>query len=101
MEELRSLGFRVIVPREVIEELKDLRLNVGHVERAAIDVALQQFASTRIEKTKLGKRVVDEGLIAKGKQGAYIATLDAAIKRVVPNKIVITGAKNELAIERV
>ncbi len=100
MEELAGLGFRVVVPREVVEELKDLRLNVSHNDRAAIDIALARFASEKFEKAKLGKRTVDEGLIAKGKQGAYIATLDAAIKRVVPNRVTISASQNALQIER-
>lgn len=100
MDELAGLGFRIVVPREVIDELKDLRLKVAHSERAAIDVALSQFVSKRVEKMKLGKRTVDDGLIAKGKQGAYIATLDAAIKRVVPNRVVIAAARNALVVER-
>ncbi len=100
IDELLARGFRVIVPREVIHELKDLRLNVTHTDRAAIDVALQMFAGKGIEKGKLGGKTVDEGLIAKGKQGAYIATLDAAIKRVVPNKVVILDATKNISIER-
>ncbi len=100
MEELLNLGFRVMVPREVIEELKDLRLKVPHDDRVAIDFALARFASERIEKMRLGKRTVDEGLIAKGKQGAYIATLDAAIKRAVPLRVTISASQNALQIER-
>jgi hypothetical protein len=43
---------------------------------------------------------VDEGLIAKGKQGAYIATLDSGIRRVVPGRIGIANAQNSLEITR-
>ena len=100
MEELAGLGFRVIVPREVLEELKDLRLKVSHDDRFAIDLALVRFSNGKFKKTRLGKRTVDEGLIAKGKQGAYIATLDAAIKRVVPNRVTISAAQNSLQVER-
>ena len=49
---------------------------------------------------KLGNRSVDGGLIEKGKQGYYIATLDNAIRRVIPNKIVISSAQNSLQVER-
>lgn len=100
VEELRLLGFRVLVPREVIEELRDLRLKVTHDIRVAIDLAIVTLSSKNIEKVRLGKQKVDEGLIAKGKKGVYIATLDAAIKRVVPNRVSISIAKNSLQVER-
>ena len=100
-EELKEMGFgRVIVPREVMQELKDLRFKVPMADRQAIDIALTLFSSKKIEKAKVGGKNVDEGLIAKGKQGAYIATLDAAIKRIVPNRVVISNAGNGLMIER-
>lgn len=100
-EELKGMGFgRVIVPREVMQELKDLRFKVPMADRHAIDIALEIFSSKKIEKAKVGGKNVDEGLIAKGKQGAYIATLDAAIKRIVPNRVVISNAGNGLMIER-
>ncbi|MBX4212431.1 hypothetical protein KW787_03195 [Candidatus Pacearchaeota archaeon] len=100
INDLKDQGFTPILPREVMEELKDLRLNVPHDERTAIDLAFQLFESRKIKKMKLGGTSVDEGLIAKGKQGIYIATLDRAVKRAVPNKIVISEAKNTLITER-
>ena len=100
IDELETLGFGVVLPREVVEELKDLRRSVSHNDRIAIDIALEQFTTNKIKKMKLGGRSVDEGLIAKGKQGAYIATLDAAIKRAVPYRITISAAQNTLQIER-
>ena len=100
IDELRMLGFRVLVAREVIEELKDLRLQVTHDSRVAIDLAIVILLSKGLEKVRLGKQKVDEGLIAKGKKGAYIATLDVAIKRLVPNRVTISAAKNSLQVER-
>src|SRR3989344_9092225 len=86
MSELELQGFKVLVPREVLQELKDLRLKVRHDDRTAVNIALEKFASGNIKKMRLGTQSVDAGLIEKGKQGAYIATLDAAIKRTVPNR---------------
>lgn len=93
-------GFKVLLPLEVYQELKDLRLKVGHDERMAVDVALELLTTKKVKKTKLGNTKVDAGLIALGKKGAYIATLDAAIKRVVPNKVFIKAAQNSLEIQR-
>lgn len=100
LEELEKLGFKVLMPKEIFEEIKDLRLNSDHNTKAAVEVALELFKKRKIKSMTLGNKPVDEGLIEFGKKGAYIATLDGAIKRVVPNKVVISEAGNNLEIER-
>lgn len=100
MSELEELGFKVFFPQEVFQELKDLRIKVSHKERVIIDSALAMFSLDKVKKVKLGNRATDKGLISMGKKGAYIATLDAAIKREVPNKVFIINAKNSIGIER-
>lgn len=99
MNVLAEQGFTVKVPNEVVEELKDLRLKVRHDERIAINVALELFSQKKIKKLTLGSRSVDEGLISKGKQGAYIATLDREIKRNVPYSLIISAAQNSIIPE--
>lgn len=99
LDELQTFGFKIVVPKEVIEELKDLKF-ASRVDKTAANVALTLFEQNKIKKTALGGKKVDASLIAKGKLGIYIATLDSAIKRVVPNKVVISNAKNSLVIER-
>ncbi len=98
--ELEGMGFKIILPREVMQEMKDLKNNVKHDDRVAIDLAFSLFETKKVKKMTLGHSQVDLGLIHKGKKGAYIATLDAAIKRSVSNRIVINSAKNALSIER-
>ena len=98
--ELENLGFKVAIPREVLQELKDLRLKWKHDDRLAIDIATQMLDDKKIKKLKIGGGKVDEKLIEIGNKGAYIATLDAYIKRSVPNKVVISTAGNKLVIER-
>ena len=100
LEELKNLGFTPILPREVFQELKDLQNKVSHAERAAIDVAFEIFEKEKIKKAKIGGINVDDGLIAKGKAGIYIATLDAGIKNKVPNLVLISNSKNGLSVER-
>jgi len=100
IDRLRGEGFKVLVPKEVIDELKDLRLNVFHDDRVAIDFALEILNSKDIKKIKLGHKQVDESLIEMGNKGAYIATLDRAIRHSVPNKVLISDAKNDILIER-
>jgi rRNA-processing protein FCF1 len=98
--ELEGMGFKVLLPKEVVEEIKDLRLNSEHATKVAVEIALELFKKGKIKGMTLGRKQVDEGLIDFGKKGAYIATLDTAIKRVIPNRIVISEQSNALEIER-
>lgn len=95
LDQLESQGFRIKVPREVLQEMKDLKLKpkTSHDDRIAIDIAFQMFDDKKIKKMKVGNTNVDKGLIEKGQDGYYIATLDKEIKHSVPNKIVIKSAK--------
>ena len=97
--QLEDEGFKGLLPLEVFQELKDLRLKVPHDDRAAIDIAFKIFESKKVKKTTLGQNSVDVGLIEKGKAGFYIATLDKAIKNEIPNKIVIFASQNRIGIE--
>ena len=87
IEEIQNLGLKPILPREVFQELKDLKKSekVSHAERAAIDVAFEILEKSKIKKMKVGGAYADDGLIAKGK---------------LPNTIVISNAKNSLILER-
>jgi len=104
--QLEELGFKVILPREVLDELKDLRRSPkeSRLDRDVIDLALRMFETRKVKKVSLGKSLqtknVDEALISKGKQGYYIATLDNGIKRAVPGKIVIFNAKKRVGVLR-
>lgn len=100
LTELESMGFRVLAPREVLQELKDLRLKVTHDERIAIDLGMEMISNSKVKKIKIGGQKVDDSLIDYGKKGAYIASLDSYIKRSVPNKVVISASGNKLMIER-
>lgn len=100
ISELEALGFKVIIPREILQELKDLRLGVSHDERMAIDIGTGIIEKAKLKKIKIGGQKVDDALIDYGNKGAYIASLDAYIKRSVPNKVTISSAGNKLQIER-
>jgi len=97
---LEEIGFKVIIPREIVEELKDLRHKVKHDDEVAIELALEMLSGKNVNKIKLGQGKVDDKLIDLGKQGAYIATLDSYIKRSVPNSVIIDSRKNGLVVER-
>lgn len=103
ISELEGMGFKVRVPKSVLQEMKDLKKEnkTSRAERQAIDVAFALLEEDkRVKTTRIGGRYVDDGLIQKGKGGVYIATLDREIKHAVPNKVVIDSARKKLKVER-
>jgi rRNA-processing protein FCF1 len=102
LSDLEEKGFRVVVPREVTQELKDLKIKKGqsHNVRTAVDAVLEMIEQRKVKKMSLGGGKVDDSLIKIGKEGTYIATLDRVIKREVPNRVVILAGKKGIGVER-
>lgn len=96
LAQLEEQGLKPIVPREVLQEIKDVKEKpkTSREDRTAIDVALELIEKRKVKKVSLGDSKVDNMLIEKGAAGFYIATLDAGIKNKVPRKIVIFSSKN-------
>ena len=84
-----------------MQEMKDLhnRSGVSRDDKVAIDVALEMFERGKVKKISFGSGKVDDYLIDLGKSGAYIATLDRAIKKQVPNRVVIFSAQGRVGVE--
>ena len=101
LSQLEEQGFTPIVPREVLQEMKDLRTSnrASREDRAAVDVALEMIEKKGVKKNSLGKGRVDDFLIRRGQEGIFIATLDNGIKKRVPKKIVIFKAQNRVGVE--
>lgn len=103
ISQLNEQGFKIIVPREVMQEMKDLRNSdrSSREDRIAIDVAFQMLEKNKlVEKTSFGDGKVDDYLIQKGKEGYHIATLDAGIKNLIGNRVVIFSSKGSVGVER-
>ena len=100
ISQLEEQGFRVVVPKEVMQEMKDLKLKkTSHEERTAINAAFEIIEKRKVKKMSVGKKgKVDDMLIKKGQEGFYIATLDSGIKNKVPNKVVILNSKASVGI---
>ncbi|MGV8131284.1 MAG: hypothetical protein ACP5N7_04265 [Candidatus Pacearchaeota archaeon] len=101
LTQLEEQGFTPVVPREVFQEMKDLRISnrASREDRLAVDVALEILEKKKVKKTTLGEGKVDEFLIRKGQEGIFIATLDNGIKKKIPKKIVIFKAQNRVGVE--
>ena len=86
IQQLSEQGFELIAPREVLQEMKDLRNSdrSSQKDRVAIDVALQLVETKKLKKMSFGQGKVDDFLIQKGNEGYHIATLDKLIKKNVP-----------------
>lgn len=100
LSQLEEQGFKIQVPREVMQELKDLKMKdkTSRVDRTAIDVALELIEKRKVKKISMGEGNVDDWLIKKGNEGYYIATLDAGIKNKIPGKVVLFRAQNRVGI---
>jgi len=101
LSQLEEQGFTPVVPREVLQEMKDLRTSnrASREDRAAVDVALEMIEQKNVKKNSLGKGKVDDFLIERGQAGIFIATLDNGIKKRVPKRIVIFKAQNRVGVE--
>src|SRR3989344_200367 len=81
LSQLEENGFSVTVPREIIQELKDVRLNAKPVDKRIIDTLFELIDKRKVKKKGIGAGRIDLQLIRAGQQGKYIATMDAAIRR--------------------
>ena len=91
VSQLEEQGFKIRVPREMVQEMKDRRLKSfpSHEERMMIDKAIKILEKNNIKSIDVGKQRIAEWLLHKGKEGYYIATTNAEIKHRVPRVIEI------------
>lgn len=89
-EELRFMGFQVLVPAQVVKELEKLKAQL----------ALRLLRANRPKLIDLKSKSVDKGLIKYSKEhkDAVIATLDAELKRKIKNNKVIIRGKKKLEV---
>ncbi|MBS3081616.1 hypothetical protein J4416_01595 [Candidatus Pacearchaeota archaeon] len=101
LSQLEDQGFTPVVPREILQEMKDLGISnrSSREDRIAINVAIEMIERKGVKKTTLGNGKIDDFLIHRGKKGIFIATLDKGIKRNIPKKIVIFKAQNRVGVE--
>jgi rRNA-processing protein FCF1 len=94
-EELKNWGAKIIIPEEVIGEIKRIvnSRKKAHVRRnASLSLLLLERNREFFEQINLENKNVDEGLIELGKnEENIIATLDREIKK---------GTKRNLIIKR-
>ncbi|MEM3074762.1 MAG: hypothetical protein QW727_02365 [Candidatus Pacearchaeota archaeon] len=91
ISQLKEKGFKIRIPREVIQELKDRRNKsfASREERLMIDEAIKILEREGIKRIDIGKQKIADWFVHKGKDGYYIATTNSYIKHRVPKIIEI------------
>ncbi|MDD5012473.1 MAG: PIN domain-containing protein [Candidatus Nanoarchaeia archaeon] len=90
-EEVQSLGLSVIIPKQVIEELRGISNSKPEAK-----IALKILEKNEFKKITLHGKNVDKGIIktARENEGWIIATLDREMKSRIKNqKMTIRGEK--------
>jgi len=94
-DDLNFKGFEIIIPKQVIEELKKLSLKKGTAHSIS-EFALKYLKTEKFKTINLANKQVDEAIIdyAKTHEAVVIATLDYDIKYKINNpRMVIKGMK--------
>ena len=96
-DEIKFLGMKILIPEEVIEELKKIKETGKKLHsRKTAELSLKILEKNEFKKIKLNEKNVDKGLvkISRKKKEIFVATLDKELKRKIKNqKIVIKGRK--------
>ena len=94
--EIKLMGFKVIIPLQVIEELKNISEKGNIKLKNEIKLSLEILKKNSFGSIDLHTKNVDNGLVnlAKKEKNYTIATLDREVKNKIKNqKIVIRGEK--------
>jgi len=86
------MGFKILVPKQVVSELKK--------NKAEVALTLLERERNSFEVIDLGVNYVDKGIIKFASQNPEItiATLDKEIKKAVKNQKVIIRGKKKLEV---
>lgn len=93
-EEISFMGFKIIIPKQVIQEIKKFK-----DKKSEARLALNILEKKGFKKVDLNSKNTDNGIIklAKENKNYLIATLDREIKQKTQSqKLVIRGKKLEI-----
>jgi len=100
-DEVKFMGFEIVIPEEVIAELKKLQRSGDklHLRNNAY-LALKIIEKNQFKKIKLGMKNVDKGLVelAKKDKETIIATLDKELKYKIKRPILLIRGRKRLKI---
>lgn len=89
-EEIKFMGMEILIPEEVIEELK----------KKQTETALKLIEKSNFKEISLGTKNVDNGIIKTAKENPemIVATLDAEIKNSIKNNKLVIRNKKKLEV---
>lgn len=99
IEDLQFRGFKLAVPKQVLDELGKLTQRKGAVKSRS-EFALRLLKSYNLEVIDLASRYVDAGLakLSKENKEVIIATIDLGLKRKIKGNKVVIRSKKKLEI---
>ena len=94
-EEIKFMGMKIEIPKQVIVEITGLSKSQGDAE-----TALKLLNKNKFNKTDLKTKNVDEGLIkfAEKNKDVVVATLDREIKKRIKSPKLVIREKKKLEI---
>lgn len=95
-DDIQNLGLRIIIPIQVLDELRTLSMTAKGKFKDEAKVALSLLEHSEFKRIDLYVKNVDNGLVklANENKEYIIATLDKAIQNKIKNrKLIIRGEK--------
>lgn len=100
-EKILELGAEIVIPEEVIEELKKIseKKDEKGKDKDSAKLALEIIKKNNFQKIKLNNSNVDNGIVDYAKKNNIIvATLDKELKKRTGGKILVIKDKTNLEI---
>lgn len=99
-EELTLMGFQILVPIQVINELKTLKNRKSTVLKTNSRIALELLRKRRYKKIDLKDDKVDRAIVKYTRKNpkVHIATLDKTLQSKFKNKLVIIRGQKGLEV---
>ena len=101
-EELLLRGDRVLIPVEVIEEIKRLRDSNKKLKfKEEANLALKMIENSEYEEVHAPGKYVDKGLIkyCQENEDVVLGTLDKELKKTVKNRKLVIRNKKKLELQ--
>lgn len=97
-EELKLIGLQILIPKQVINEIKRLSNSKKINLKNTNEIALKILENNKFKEIDLKEKFADKGIInyAEKNTDIYIATLDKEIKEKTLNSKIVIREKSRL-----
>lgn len=94
-EELKLMGLEILIPAQVIRELKNLKIQEAEFALKFLEKNKNDFKEIDIGKGNVDKQILN---YVKDKSEIIVATLDRELKAKLENKKIIIRGKKKLEV---